>query len=143
MPDFPSHLSDVAQTRLLYERWTPQVCNCAECRNVSPQLDRLVSPFVVELYSMGIDPRKPGETTEHGPGTRGGRVYDLEWPFVGVSETGTSGKLSVDLGEAEVYWYPRDMGGIPERAFDQTGLRWSLSIRINSVPWILPEPQPE
>lgn len=131
---------DVQATNALYHTFVDGDCTCAcsGCRNFVAQSESVVGLEVSALLrQLGADPNQPVEITLFGPNNRGGHIYQIDWPIVGV-------ELPEANGSTQTRVIPKDLrlkpGGVPSRKFDATGHRWTMSILRENVPWLLDDP---
>lgn len=133
--------AEVDATRAAYARWMPYHCDCCYCRNVRAQWQKIVREDVRSaLASLGIDPEKPGEIVDFGRQDKAGRLCEVEWPFLGTAGENAPGG---DPGAPRVNSLVVYPGGIPCGEEFATDSRWSASLLLEGVPWVLDEAEPE
>jgi len=131
--------SDVQATRAAYAGFKPWACDCSYCRNFRLQMNRIPEQIWLLLQKMGIDAEKPNEIVEYGGCDGGGRLYEIEWPFLAVGDAALVDHYKVECEGCEITVY---RGGIPCSVFDAVPRRCSVSIMMSNVPWVLAEPEP-
>jgi hypothetical protein len=132
--------TDVDATRRTYATWNPHHCDCCYCRNVRAQWSTILSEDVRSaITSLGADPDKPGEIVDFGPNNKAGRLCEIEWPFIGAAHEKSSGDDPRTPRAKLVSVYS---GGIPCGSEFAAESRWSASVMLEHVPWVLEEAEP-
>lgn len=136
--DAIARTSAACATRAAYAAFSPEACGCSYCRNFRLQADRIPACVRSLLIVMGIDFEKPVEIVDYGADDKGGRLYEIEWPFLHAANT-----ASADLARVECDGCTLSVssGGIPCPEFDAVPGRSSVSLIVPNVPWLLGDPE--
>ena len=130
---------DVEKTGAYYAAQAP--CDCADCRNLYPQIESVSPVLTAFLQSFGIDLRRPDEV-----GSIEMEGY-IDYLFVVYTVTGTMSPkvkvktnidgLNVTLASGEITeeWFPNE----------QQGDYFLVTVEGLRLPWVLDElfPQPK
>ena len=127
---------DPAATRSAYRLFTPDLCDCAGCRNYRLARDQVFSGAALEFFGQfGIDPCKEAETYDLGPAPANPNLILYGGWFHFIGEIVKCGDR-VSLGDNLVVWFS------PGVALGPPSFAGRLLVQMEMealVPWLLPQ----